>query len=503
MSWRTALRALACVLLVAYTLAALVIDFSRALPLALFELAALAYLLASRNARWLNGAIARVYEAICPSARFVGQYNVPRTPWQRLGLVAALVALHLIVVACLGAQSGERWLPVVGLALLVAGCYAGSRDRRSVRWRTVAGGLALQFWLCVLLLRTPIGLAAVNWLACRVNQLLGFAGAGARFVFGAQAAEEVWAFKVLTVTLFFASLCSVLMHLNVLQFVFGRLGGLLAKLLGVSRAEAICGVANIFLGQSEAPLLFRPIVPLLNASQLHCIMASGFASVAGSTLGAYILMGAPATHLLAASVMSAPAAIAIAKLLHPDAPPAASPALVEVGGGGQEMGATGPPHVRSAACSRRARVGAPPDSLASADVVPSFDGLGPEPNGRPPVPGAVGPPGAASVRDGEAAIELGNTANSAGGEGGDGGGDGGGAQCVEPGGGVFDVDELPAATTDNIVQAAAEGAIHAVPLVACIAATLLAFLALVAMLDAIIGYLGSLIGIAHLSFTQV
>jgi len=295
-------------MLALYTIIALAMNFDRALPLAVLELLALALV--------AGGALLkRASSSSSPLARAIlngdeRDRTLRNAASRRPRALAALaVACHLCVIAALSGFAAERWWPVLGMALIVLGCYAGSKDRGAIRWRPVAAGLALQFWLSVLLLRTSFGLAAVRWTASQVSALLGFAGIGAAFVLCgsstgfvgcAMPLSSFWAFIVLSVTIFFASLCSVLLHVGVLQVVFGRLGGALSALLGVSRAEAICAVANIFLGQTEAPLLVRPILGRLNDSQLHCVMAGGFASVAGSTLGAYILMGAPATHLLAA-----------------------------------------------------------------------------------------------------------------------------------------------------------------------------------------------------------
>ena len=530
----SAMRAAATLAVTAYCVVALAVDWQRALPPVLV-LAVVALYFATRPYRmWVS--LWRQWEG-CRQAG-AGSRMTPRS---RVAAAVSTVAFHLVVVACLGADTPDRWLPVLGLGLLVGGCYLGSRARRMVRWRPVVAGLALHFWLAVLMLRTAIGVGAVRWAACQAEQLLAHAAVGGRFVFG-DLVLSVWAFKVLPVTMFFASLCSVLLHVGVLQVVFGELGGALSALLGISRAEAVCAVANIFLGQTEAPLLVRPILNQLSASQLHCVMVSGFASVAGSTLAAYILMGVPATHLLTATVLNAPAAIAIAKLLHPDNTDTAAP----IGRVAPSSGSSGGPwHARAAHARAQKRSAATAAAaLIRADCSP--DRPPPHRPHPPRRPSAAGLPrevalagaldaadeggcddaemataeargaalGVAST-DGDAAavaIELG----SAGApeemglpepvrmEGDDATRRSSEASAVEgeTAEGTATGQLLPVAQTDNLVQAATEGAINAVPLVACIAATMICFLALIALLDSAVGFLGSLVGVQSLSFTR-
>ena len=464
-----ALAALVCV----YTIAALSIDAERAAPLVVFELLLLAYVALYKFCGVLKRHRRGVVQLSCVALD---------RPAKRAAALIAMIALHVAVLLALGAWSAERWIPVLGLALIVAGCYAASTQRRSVRWRPVCAGLLVQFWLGVLLLRTRAGRAAVQATACGVSSLLSHAAAGASFLFGRELVSTVWAFKVLPITLFFASLCSVLLHLGVLQLFFGHVGAALSALLGVSRAESICAVANMFLGQTEAPLLVRPLLPALNAAQLHCVMVCGFGSVAGSTLGAYMLMGAPPTHLLCATVMNAPGAIAIAKLLHPDAPPQ----KLQRGGRG--------PAGSACACGVAVELSAslpPPDPSA----VEAVDGAGAagagcaaDPSRSPPRSAEAGePPSASDGSEGRSDIEA--VMLHA----------GGGADCETDGSG--DADVMPPSQSSNLVGAAADGAISAIQLVSCIAATLLAFLALISLLDAIVGWLGSLLGVRGVSFT--
>ena len=314
---KLAFRCLWLSLLFVYTVVAVAVNRRRAMLLLLleafyFSYQGLLYFRAWRKARGNPPMLPKALGALWSKCK------IPKEKKKRALGACALVVAHLLCVAAMGARTSERWLPVLGLATIIGGCYACSCARYAVRWRPVIMGFLVQFWLCVMMIRTSLGLALVKQIAHEVQCLLSNAAAGGGFVFSPETITTVWAFKVLPVTLFFASLCSILLHVGFLQVVFGEVGGAMARLLGITRAEAVCAVANIFLGQTESPLLVRPIIGGLTNSQLHCVMAGGFASVAGSTLAAYILMGMPATHLLSASVLSAPAAIAISKLLHPE-----------------------------------------------------------------------------------------------------------------------------------------------------------------------------------------
>lgn len=248
------LRGAAAFAIAAYTLAALLVNWRNAMPIFVAELLLLAYVATHRLCRRLSSSRARTAESEsggsargsstrCPGAPIAGAGG--SRSWlgslggrARAALCAAAIAAHLFIVLALGAHSLQQWVAVVGLGVLILGCYAASLDRRRVRWRPVLAGFLLQFWLAVACLRTPIGLAGIQWAACQVSALLGHAGRGASFVFG-ELATSVWAFSVLPVTIFFSSLCAVLLHLGFLQVVFAELGGMLSLVLGVTRAEAI------------------------------------------------------------------------------------------------------------------------------------------------------------------------------------------------------------------------------------------------------------------------
>ena len=151
-----------------------------------------------------------------------------------------------------------------------------------------------------------------------VNKFLDFSDAGAKFVFGDKFQENFFAFKVLPTIIFFSSFITLLYHYGILQQVVKGVAWVMMKTLKTSGAESLSCAANIFVGQTEAPLLINPYVRSMNLSELHAVMTGGFATIAGGVMAAYISFGVPAQHLIAASVMSAPAALAMSKLLYPE-----------------------------------------------------------------------------------------------------------------------------------------------------------------------------------------
>lgn len=220
----------------------------------------------------------------------------------------------------------------LGLTILVALAVLLSESRRDIPWRLVGVGLALQALIAFLFLRFPPAVAAADLFAAGVARIIGFADEGTRFIFGnVSDPNGAWGFifivRVLPIIIFFASVMSVLYHLGIMQRVVAACAWVLRRAMQVSGVEALCTAANIFVGQTEAPLMIRPFIPSLTRSQLMTVMAAGFATIAGSVLGAYVsMLGGDsedgritmAKHLLTASLMSAPAAIVFAKIMVPE-----------------------------------------------------------------------------------------------------------------------------------------------------------------------------------------
>jgi concentrative nucleoside transporter, CNT family len=214
-------------------------------------------------------------------------------------------------------------LSLCGMALIVAIAILLSSNRKAIRPRVVLAAFALQAGLAALVLYVPWGNRALQGAATGVSNLLGYANEGTKFLFGALASDPLgqnFALGALPVIIFFAALISILYHLGIMQFVIRWIGGGLQKITGISKVESLCAAANIFVGQSESPLVIRPYLAGLNPAQLFCVMTVGMAGVAGTILAAYASMGIRIDYLIAAAFMSAPGGILMAKLIMPDDP---------------------------------------------------------------------------------------------------------------------------------------------------------------------------------------
>ncbi len=214
----------------------------------------------------------------------------------------------------------ERLISLLGLGVFVGLSYAFSVHRQAVRWRLVAIGIGLQFIFGILILKFPLGLRIFQALGDGVSQFLSFSDQGANFVFGEDLLKTyfVFAFKVLPTVIFFSSFITILYHYGILQRIVQAIAKLMQRTMQTSGSETLSAASNIFVGQTEAPLLVKPYVATMTKSELHAVMTGGFATIAGGVMAAYISFGIPAEHLIAASVMSAPAALAISKLLYPE-----------------------------------------------------------------------------------------------------------------------------------------------------------------------------------------
>ena len=212
-------------------------------------------------------------------------------------------------------------MSIVGMAVLLGLAYAFSRNRTAIKWRTVAGAFALQLGLGAFVLMVPWGQALLSSMTDGVNNLLGYGNAGIDFLFGGLTGEGagfVFALKVLPIIVFFAALIAVLYHVGIMKWVIRIIGGALQRVLGTSKAESMSATANIFVGQTEAPLVVKPYIAGMTQSELFAVMVGGLASVAGSALAGYALIGVPVEYLIAACFMSAPGGLLFAKMLQPE-----------------------------------------------------------------------------------------------------------------------------------------------------------------------------------------
>jgi concentrative nucleoside transporter, CNT family len=214
-----------------------------------------------------------------------------------------------------------------GIALLLVIAFALSSNRKNIRLRVVGAAFAMQAGIAYFVLVNPWGKDVLAALSSGVSHLLSYADAGTKFLFGDALTKPpfgkaTFAIGALPVIIFFASLISVLYHLGIMQFIIRWIGGGIRWVTGITRVESLGAAANVFVGQSESPLVIRPYLASLNPAQLFCMMTVGMAGVAGTILGAYAgMLGEDLLpSLLAASFMSAPAGILMAKIIMPDDP---------------------------------------------------------------------------------------------------------------------------------------------------------------------------------------
>ncbi len=221
---------------------------------------------------------------------------------------------------------------VIGLAVMLAVCYLFSKNRKAIDWKLVGIGVAMQFVLAILILKVPGVSIVFDYVAAGFRKTLEFTAAGSEFLFGSIVNDMdsfgyIFAFQVLPTIVFFSALSAILYYLGILQKVVFGMAWLLSKTMGLSGPESLAAAANVFIGQTEAPLVVKPYLEKMTRSELLCMMVGGMATIAGSVYVTYIKFlggGDPeleqffAKHLLTASIISAPAAIVCAKMLLPE-----------------------------------------------------------------------------------------------------------------------------------------------------------------------------------------
>ena len=218
-------------------------------------------------------------------------------------------------------------ISLLGIVVLLGIAYLLSNNRKAINFRTVFGALAIQVSLGAFILYVPIGRDALFAVANGVSKVISYGNEGIKFLFGALAGDKVFevfggegfifAVRVLPVIVFFSALISLLYYIGIMQWVIKIIGGALQRMLGTSQAESMSAAANIFVGQTEAPLIVKPYISKMTESELFAIMCGGLASIAGSVMAGYAGMGVPLTYLIAASFMAAPAGLLFAKILYP------------------------------------------------------------------------------------------------------------------------------------------------------------------------------------------
>uniref|UniRef100_F7F2P2 Sodium/nucleoside cotransporter n=1 Tax=Monodelphis domestica TaxID=13616 RepID=F7F2P2_MONDO len=296
----------------ALVIAACVVNFYRALPLFVLTVVAISFVIWDYVIAKCEGHIAGF---LSPGGRVLNKHWF----WLRwLMWILLIIAVICWLIFDTAKQGTQPLVSFGGLVFYVLLMFIFSKHPTRVFWRPVFWGIGLQFVFGVLILRTTYGFEAFNWLGKQVQTFLGYADSGARFVFGEKYTDHFFAFKVLPIVVFFSTVISMLYYLGFMQWLIRKVGWLMLVTLGSSPIESVVAAGNIFVGQTESPLLVRPYLSHLTKSELHAVMTAGFATIAGSVLGAYISFGVSASHLLTASVMSAPASLACAKLFWPE-----------------------------------------------------------------------------------------------------------------------------------------------------------------------------------------
>ncbi|XP_053414852.1 solute carrier family 28 member 3 [Nycticebus coucang] len=296
----------------AMVVAACMLNFQRALPLFVITVAAIFFVIWDHlMAKYEH----QIDELLSPGRRLLDGHWF----WLKWVIWSSLILAIIFWLILDTAKMGQQHLVSFGgLVMYLVLLFLFSKHPTRVYWRPVFWGIGLQFLLGLLILRTNPGFIAFDWLGKQVQTFLEYSDAGASFVFGEKYKDHFFAFKVLPIVVFFSTVMSMLYHLGLMQWVIRKVGWVMLVTMGSSPIESVVAAGNVFVGQTESPLLVRPYLPYVTRSELHAIMTAGFATIAGSVLGAYISFGVPSSHLLTASVMSAPASLAAAKLFWPE-----------------------------------------------------------------------------------------------------------------------------------------------------------------------------------------
>ncbi|CAK6950523.1 solute carrier family 28 member 3-like [Scomber scombrus] len=297
---------------VAIVIAACVLNFHRAVGLLVISLVTIFFLvwdwMMERYGDW-------VWEELYPIRDLFSRNWF----WIRWIMYVLLLVAVVCWLALDTAKRGTRQLvSFSGLLLLIFLMLLFSKHPFRWCWQTLLSGIGLQFIFGLLILRTTVGLGALEWLGKQAESFMSYADVGSKFVFGITYTDHFFVFKVMPILVFLSSVISILYYIGFMQWLICKIGFIMQVTMGTSPTESMAAAGNIFLGQTESPLLIRPYISRLTRSEIHAVMTGGFASISGTILGAFISFGVNATHLLTASVMSAPASLAIAKTFWPE-----------------------------------------------------------------------------------------------------------------------------------------------------------------------------------------
>ncbi|KAM5235527.1 sodium/nucleoside cotransporter 2 [Ctenodactylus gundi] len=307
--FRKLLLGLLCLAYAAYFLAACILDFRRALALLVITCLVILLVLHHFLEKFFGKKLTR---------RLKPLQNPRLRVWtQRLLAGISLVGL-ILWLALDTARRPEQLISFAGICMFLLILFACSKHHSKVCWRTVFWGLGLQFVFGILVIRTDPGFIAFQWLGEQIQIFLNYTLAGSSFVFGDALIKDVFAFQSLPIIIFFGSVMSILYYLGLVQWVVQKIAWFLQVTMGTTATETLAVAGNIFVGMTEAPLLIRPYLADMTLSEIHAVMTGGFATIAGSVLGAFISFGIDAASLISASVMAAPCALALSKLVYPE-----------------------------------------------------------------------------------------------------------------------------------------------------------------------------------------
>lgn len=296
---------------VAYFIAACVLDFQRATALVVLTSLAIAAQSFELLKKYKGKSISRFFKPVvkCFTA------NLRWLKWVFILVAVVLLVLWLVLDT---SKRPEQLISFGGVCMFVVLVFLLSAHRTMVSWRPVFWGLGLQFCIGLFVIRTEPGFIAFDWLGTQVQIFLDYTKAGSSFVFGSDLIVNVFAFQALPIVVFFSSVMSILYFLGIMQWVILKISWVMQITMGTSATETLSVAGNIFVGQTEAPLLILPYLKDMTKSEIHAVMTGGFATIAGSVMGAFISFGIDASSLISASVMAAPCALAISKLSYPE-----------------------------------------------------------------------------------------------------------------------------------------------------------------------------------------
>uniref|UniRef100_G1P5C1 Sodium/nucleoside cotransporter n=1 Tax=Myotis lucifugus TaxID=59463 RepID=G1P5C1_MYOLU len=301
---------LLCTAFAAFLLTACILNFQKALPLFVLTCVVLAFLAYGLLKRWLGPNRLRCATPWGHSPR--------RSLWFKRGIALAAFLALVLWLALDTSQRPEQLVSFAGICVFIGILFACSKHHRAVSWRTVSWGLGLQFVLGLFVIRTEPGFIAFRWLGDQIQTFLSYTTAGSKFVFGEALIKNVFAFQVLPIIVFFSCVMSILYYLGLMQWLILKIAWLMQVTMRTTAPETLSVAGNIFVSQTESPLLIRPYLEDMTLSEIHVVMTGGYATIAGSLLGAYISFGIDAASLIAASVMAAPCALALSKLVYPE-----------------------------------------------------------------------------------------------------------------------------------------------------------------------------------------